>query len=210
MLMTCVVAVIGASGSGKTRLVKTLVSSSARFTVLRVDDYYRVLDHLDFASRDRVNFDHPDAIEFERLAVDLTALRAGKAIAAPIYDFSRHTRASATRTVNSADIIVLEGVLAMADLATRALVDYLVFVNSSLDICLARRVARDATERGRSEASVIDFWESRAVPMFEQFVAPWREEADLVVSGERNSASEAAAINTWLATLPRSRGTPEN
>lgn len=208
--MTCVVAVIGASGSGKTRLVKTLVSSSARFTVLRVDDYYRELDHLDFASRDRVNFDHPDAIEFERLAVDLTALRAGKAIAAPIYDFSRHTRASATRTVNSADIIVLEGVLAMADLATRALVDYLVFVNSSLDICLARRVARDATERGRSEASVIDFWESRAVPMFEQFVAPWREEADLVVSGERNSASEAAAINTWLATLPRSRGTPEN
>ncbi len=199
--MTCVVAVIGASGSGKTRLVKTLVSSSARFTVLRVDDYYRVLDHLDFASRDRVNFDHPDAIEFERLAVDLTALRAGKAIAAPIYDFSRHTRASATRTVNSADIIVLEGVLAMADLATRALVDYLVFVNSSLDICLARRVARDATERGRSEASVIDFWESRAMPMFEQFVAPWREEADLVVSGERNSASEAAAINTWLATL---------
>ena len=208
--MTCVVAVIGASGSGKTRLVKTLVSSSARFTVLRVDDYYRGLDHLDFASRDRVNFDHPDAIEFERLAVDLTALRAGKAIAAPIYDFSRHTRASATRTVNSADIIVLEGVLAMADLATRALVDYLVFVNSSLDICLARRVARDATERGRSEASVIDFWESRAMPMFEQFVAPWREEADLVVSGERNSASEAAAINTWLATLPRSRGTPEN
>ena len=208
--MTCVVAVIGASGSGKTRLVKTLVSSSARFTVLRVDDYYRVLAHLDFASRDRVNFDHPDAIEFERLAVDLTALRAGKAIAAPIYDFSRHTRASATRTVNSADIIVLEGVLAMADLATRALVDYLVFVNSSLDICLARRIARDATERGRSEASVIDFWESRAMPMFEQFVAPWREEADLVVSGERNSASEAAAINTWLATLPRSRGTPEN
>ena len=208
--MTCVVAVIGASGSGKTRLVKTLVSSSARFTVLRVDDYYRVLDHLDFASRDRVNFDHPDAIEFERLAVDLTALRAGKAIAAPIYDFSRHTRASATRTVNSADIIVLEGVLAMADLATRALVDYLVFVNSSLDVCLARRIARDATERGRSEASVIDFWESRAMPMFEQFVAPWREEADLVVSGERNSASEAAAINTWLATLPRSRGTPEN
>ena len=199
--MTCVVAVIGASGSGKTRLVKTLVSSSARFTVLRVDDYYRVLDHLDFASRDRVNFDHPDAIEFERLAVDLTALRAGKAIAAPIYDFSRHTRASATRTVNSADIIVLEGVLAMADLATRALVDYLVFVNSALDICLARRIARDATERGRSEASVIDFWESRAMPMFEQFVAPWREEADLVVSGERNSASEAAAINTWLATL---------
>ena len=208
--MTCVVAVIGASGSGKTRLVKTLVSSSARFTVLRVDDYYRELDHLDFASRDRVNFDHPDAIEFERLAVDLTALRAGKAIAAPIYDFSRHTRASATRTVNSADIIVLEGVLAMADLATRALVDNLVFVDSSLDICLARRVARDATERGRSEASVIDFWESRAVPMFEQFVAPWREEADLVVSGERNSASEAAAINTRLATLPRSRGTPEN
>ena len=199
--MTCVVAVIGASGSGKTRLVKRLVSSSARFTVLRVDDYYRELDHLDFASRDRVNFDHPDAIEFERLAVDLSALRAGKSIAAPIYDFSRHTRASATRTVNSADIIVLEGVLAMADLATRALVDYLVFVNSSLDICLARRIARDAAERGRSEASVIDFWESRAMPMFEQFVAPWREEADLVVSGERNSASEAAAINTWLATL---------
>ena len=199
--MNCVVAVIGASGSGKTRLVKTLVSSSARFTVLRVDDYYRELDHLDFASRDRVNFDHPDAIEFERLAVDLTALRSGKAIAAPIYDFSRHTRASATRTVNSADIIVLEGVLAMADLATRALVDNLVFVDSSLDICLARRIARDAAERGRSEVSVIDFWESRAMPMFEQFVAPWREDADLVVSGERDSTSEAAAINMWLATL---------
>ena len=150
--MSTVVAFVGASGSGKTRLVEalTVAHGSGCPAVIRVDDYYRDLSHLDFASRERVNFDHPDAIEFERLASDLGQLKSGVSIHAPVYDFTQHTRSNATQMIESAEVVILEGVLAMAEVATRGLIDRLVFVDTPLDTCLSRRITRDAHERGRT------------------------------------------------------------
>lgn len=198
--MSIVAAVLGASGSGKSHLVSSIISTDMRVsaTVLCVDDYYRDLAHLSFADRDTINFDHPDAIEFERLIDDLALLKSGKEIQRPVYDFTQHTRSGVTQAVVPADVILLEGVLAMADPATRALVDYTIFVDTSLELCLARRIRRDAAQRGRSEASVRDFWETRALPMFAQFVAPWRPKADLVIDGSHENHSELARIRDWL------------
>ena len=201
--MSIVVAILGASGSGKSHLVASLAPETlgATVAVLRVDDYYRDLAHLSFEDRDAINFDHPDAIEFERLVDDLASLRSGGEVQTPVYDFTQHTRSALSQSVPPADIILLEGVLAMSDPVTRELVDYTIFVDTPLELCLARRIERDALQRGRSEASVRDFWETRAVPMFTQFVAPWRPQADLVIDGSQTIDDELSRVGDWLQAL---------
>ena len=169
--------------------------------VMRVDDYYRDLSHLDFASRETINFDHPDAIEFNRLAADLGQLKSGVSVHAPVYDFTQHTRSNVTQIIESAELVILEGVLAMAEVATRALIDRLVFVDTPLDTCLSRRITRDAHERGRTEASVRDFWETRAAPMFEHHVRPWQAQADLTLRGDGDFTTELSRARTWLRAL---------
>ncbi|MEC8159342.1 MAG: uridine kinase [Pseudomonadota bacterium] len=198
--MSIVVAILGASGSGKSHLVASLAPDmlGANVAVLRVDDYYRDLTHLSFEERDTINFDHPDAIEFERLVDDLASLRSGEEVQTPVYDFTQHTRSTLSQSVPPADIVLLEGVLAMADPATRALIDYTIFIDTPLELCLARRIERDASQRGRSEASVRDFWETRAEPMFSQFVAPWRSDADLVIDGSQTIDNELSRVGDWL------------
>ena len=201
--MSIVVAILGASGSGKSHLVASLAPEKlgATVSILRVDDYYRDLAHLSFEDRDAVNFDHPDSIQFERLVDDLASLRSGEEVQTPVYDFTQHSRSALSQSVSPADIILLEGILAMSDPATRELVDYTIFVDTPAELCLARRIERDATQRGRSEASVRDFWETRAQPMFTQFVAPWRSEADLVIDGSQTIDDELSRIGDWLQAL---------
>lgn len=198
--MSIVVAILGASGSGKSLLVASLTPEMLGETVsvLRVDDYYRDLTHLSFKDRDAINFDHPDAIEFERLIDDLASLKSGEEVQTPVYDFTQHTRSALSQSVSPADIILLEGVLAMSDPATCEHVDYTIFVDTPLELCLARRIERDAIQRGRSQASVRDFWETRAEPMFEQFVAPWRSEADLVIDGSQTIDDELSRVRDWF------------
>ena len=201
--MAIVVAILGASGSGKSHLVASLAHEKLGVTVsvLRVDDYYRDLANLSFEDRDAINFDHPDAIEFERLVNDLASLRSGEEVKTPVYDFTQHTRSALSLSVSPADIILLEGVLAMSNPAIRALVDNTIFVDTPLELCLARRIDRDAIQRGRSEASVRDFWESRAEPMFAQFVAPWLSKADLVIDGSEAIDEEVSRVGDWLKAL---------
>ena len=201
--MSTVIAFVGASGSGKTRLVEALMMADGSRcpAVMRVDDYYRDLSHLDFASRETINFDHPDAIEFKRLAADLGQLKSGVSVHAPVYDFTQHTRSNVTQIIESAELVILEGVLAMAEVATRALIDRLVFVDTPLDTCLSRRITRDAHERDRTEASVRDFWETRAAPMFEHHVRPWQAQADLTLRGDGDFTTELSRARTWLRAL---------
>ena len=173
--MTKLIAVVGASGSGKSSVVARLTTGrEGRISVVHADSYYRDLSHLTFEERDRVNYDHPDAIEFERLCKDLRSLKAGQRIEAPVYDFSVHNRAAETQGIDATDVVIVEGILVLADPITVELIDKIVFIETSLATCLKRRIERDRTERGRSERSVRDFWETRAAPMFSEYVAQWR------------------------------------
>ena len=173
--MTKLIAVVGASGSGKSSVVARLTAGrEGRISVVHADSYYRDLSHLTFEERDRVNYDHPDAIEFERLCDDLRLLKAGERIEAPVYDFNVHNRAAETQAIDATDVVIVEGILVLADPITVELIDKIVFIETSLATCLKRRIERDRAERGRSERSVRDFWETRAAPMFSQYVAPWR------------------------------------
>ena len=197
--MTNVIAVVGASGSGKSSVVSQLTAGHVGgISVVHADSYYRDLSHLTFEERDRVNYDHPDAIEFERLCKDLRSLKAGEGIEAPVYDFSVHNRAAETQAIDATDVVIVEGILVLADPSTVELIDKIVFIETSLATCLKRRIERDRTERGRSERSVRDFWETRAAPMFFQYVAPWRDRADLVLSGERDLSAAHEQLSAWL------------
>ena len=200
--MTKLIAVVGASGSGKSSVVARLTAGrEGRISVVHADSYYRDLSHLTFEERDRVNYDHPDAIEFERLCDDLRLLKAGERIEAPVYDFNVHNRAAETQAIDATDVVIVEGILVLADPITVELIDKIVFIETSLATCLKRRIERDRAERGRSERSVRDFWETRAAPMFSQYVAPWRNRADLVLSGERDLSMAHEQLSAWLLAV---------
>jgi len=206
--MSRVIAIVGSSGSGKTTIVNALVnglsddqSAETACTVITVDDYYRDLSHLSLEAREAINFDHPDAIDTSLLADHLDQIRSGEAIESPCYDFTQHTRLRHTQKISPAPIVLVEGVLAVAEQAIRDRLDHVVFVDTPEDLCLERRISRDKATRARSRESVIDFWDTRARPMFDLFVAPAKRDADLLISGIGNLEDNVAKIIDWLAAI---------
>jgi len=199
-----VIAIGGASGAGKSYLARALVDKlrqdnpAPTVTSLSLDAYYRDLSHLSLAQRAQINFDHPDALELDLFAHHLSELRAGRSVSSPQYDFSTHTRHEIARELPASDVVVVDGLLLTAAPALRALYDVLVFIDTDLELCFSRRMARDTRERGRTPASVADFWHGRALPMFAQFGAHTKADADLIVSGTQPLA---ATLSTVLAKL---------
>ena len=180
------VGLAGGTGAGKTALGDALERALGAGRVLRIshDAYYR--DHPDLSSDEieALNFDHPDALETELLVAQLAALRAGGAVELPVYDFSRHRRTSATRTVRPRALVLVEGILVLADPALRACLDLAVFVDAPEPLRLERRVARDVAERGRTARSVRDQFAKTVAPMHARFVAPSRTWAGLCIANE--------------------------
>ena len=178
-----VVAVAGGSGSGKTTLVRRLVAALAghEVLVLELDHYYRDLSHLEPAARDRVNFDHPDALELDLLHRHLEALQRGASVARPVYDFPTHTRKSATVALTTCPVVIVDGILALFDARVNALADLKVFVDADDDLRLARRIRRDIEERGRTLESTVSQYTATVKPMYQRFIAPTRQAADIVI-----------------------------
>jgi uridine kinase len=149
--------------------------------VLDHDAYYRNLTHLSVDERASQNFDHPDALETELLCKHLDDLRAGKTIQKPIYDFTTHSRTGKTETVAPRRVVLVEGILVLADAELVRRLDVRVFVRADDDIRLVRRIRRDITERGRSVEAVLSQYESTVRPMYMKYVAPSMTQADLIV-----------------------------
>jgi uridine kinase len=183
MTRPVVLAVAGCSGSGKTTLAREL-AEQLNAVLFPLDFYYRDLAHLTFEQRSVYNFDHPDSLEHDLIVQHVQALREGQPIDRPNYDFSTHSRvAGVTDHLHADRFIIVEGILALhyADLAP--LYDFSVYVDAPHDICLTRRIHRDIHERGRTEESVREQFETFAQPMAEEYVLPSKSFADIVVSG---------------------------
>jgi uridine kinase len=184
-----VLAIAGASASGKTLLAQTMyqelrdeLGSEIDLAILAEDAYYRDQSHLPMAERELTNYDHPDAFEHELLVQHLEDLAAGKAVEIPAYDFSKHTRVKQTRCIQPAKVVIVEGILLLSDARLCELFDIKVFVDTPLDICLLRRIKRDLQERGRTLDSITAQYNATVRPMYFEFIAPSRAQADLVVT----------------------------
>lgn len=213
-----VIGIGGGTGSGKSTLARQLAASegwrtaspaldghaAGRTLIIEHDAYYRDLSHLSLDARSRINFDDPDALETSLLAEHLAALRAGQSIDGPVYDFSTHTRLRETRRLDPADLVVVEGILVLADDRLRALFDLKVFVDADADVRILRRLTRDVRERGRTVESVGEQYFRTVRPMHVTHVEPSKRWADLVVSGE---GDPRVALEMLLDAVARARRT---
>ncbi|HBW84479.1 MAG TPA: uridine kinase [Gammaproteobacteria bacterium] len=189
-MITKVIAITGASASGKTYLAKAFRQALAEhfslgtIGLISEDSYYRKLDHLPMDERERVNYDHPDAFEHDLLVEHLEQLKLGRTAKIPSYDYAVHTRVRHCKIVEPPLILILEGMLLLYDRRLRDQIDLSVFVDTPLEVCLSRRVHRDVETRGRSSNAVVRQFEQTVKPMFYEFVEPTRAYANLILSGE--------------------------
>ena len=177
-----VIGIAGGTGSGKTTLMKNIVSRfEGDVTVLSHDNYYKRHDELTYEERTQLNYDEPDALETDLMATHLEALRRGESIQCPVYDFSAHNRSDETIPVHPRKVIIVEGILIFESEALRNLMDIRIFVDTDADVRLCRRIRRDVKKRGRSLESVLDQYQQTVKPMHEKYVEPSKKFADLVV-----------------------------
>ena len=178
-----VLAVGGCSGSGKTTLAREL-ADQLNAVLFPLDFYYRELTHLSRAERDHYNFDHPDSLEHDLIVQHVQTLREGGSIIRPTYDFATHSRVpGVTEHITATRFLIVEGILALHYADLLPLYDFTVYVDAPHDVCLTRRIHRDVRERGRTEASAIEQFNTFAKPMADEYVLPCRDCADVTVAG---------------------------
>ncbi|WP_214626304.1 uridine kinase [Paenibacillus agaridevorans] len=178
------IGIAGGTGSGKTTVARSVIDriGADKVTFISQDNYYKNFPELIFEERERLNYDHPLAFDNELLIRDLKLLREGRRAVAPVYDFSRHARSETeTLELKPNRIVVLEGLLVLADQHVRDLLDIKVFVDTDPDVRILRRVLRDIQERGRSIQSIYDQYLETVKPMHEAFIEPSKKYADLII-----------------------------
>ncbi len=180
------IAVSGGSGSGKSTIVRLIQEHCRPSEILVVsqDHYYRDFSHLSFAERERLNFDHPDAIDSELLISHVQTLLKGQSIERPTYDFASHARTGRTQKVEPKPTLILDGIFALYFERLRQLANLRIFMDVGDDLRFMRTLKRDLDERGRTLDGVIQQYTATVRPMHIQFVEPTKHFADLVVYWE--------------------------
>ncbi len=199
-----VIGVAGGSGSGKTTFARMLQANLGESFcgLLHQDSYYRDMHEYFDKDGGRVNFDHPDAIEFELLIRHIKELRAGNDIDVPIYDFTSHRRLMETSSFPCRPVLILDGILLLTQSDLRPLLDFAFFIDTQEDLRFQRRLQRDVRERGRTPDGVREQFFNHVKPMHDLFVDPSRKFADRVISGEKSFGPEIEEIVYGLRDEP--------
>ena len=197
-----VIGIAGGTGSGKTTVVKKIISSfpDDRVIMLPQDAYYKDQGNISLDERKLVNYDHPSAFDNELLKEHIKQLSLGHSVDLPVYSYITYTRQKESIHIEPGEIIIVEGILVLEDPILRDLLDIKIFVDAPADVRFIRRLKRDIMERGRSVDSVIDQYMNVVRPMHMQFVEPSKWYADIIVpEGGQNEV----AID-WITTKIRS------
>lgn len=189
-----IIGIAGPSSSGKTELSRQLALRLPGTTIVSLDSYYRGMEEIPLAERKKVNFDHPDALDWELLHEHLQAIAQGRAFEEPVYSFADYARTVQTKRIEPSEFLIVEGLFVLYWPELRGILDTKVYVETDADVCFGRRVRRDVAERGRTPQSVREQWERTVRPSAEWFVYPAKKHADLVVSGEDPLADSTAVV----------------
>jgi uridine kinase len=177
------IGITGGTGSGKSTVSKEIFKSihGKDITIIEQDSYYKDQSNLTFEERIKTNYDHPFAFDNKLLIEQLKTLMENKPIEKPIYDFENHTRKKETITVESKDIIILEGILILSEEEIRELLDIKIFVDTDSDVRVIRRILRDIRDRGRTLESVVVQYMETVRPAHLQFIEPTKRYADIII-----------------------------
>ncbi len=197
-----IIGIAGGSGSGKTTVVRALTEQlKEKVVVIPQDSYYKDSSHLPMEERQKVNFDHPDSIDFDLLIKHLKELKKGHSVEQPVYSYITCSRSTTeTVTVNPAEVIIVEGILIFCCAELRKQMDIKIFVDADDDDRLMRVMARDILERGKTVETVIQRYSRTVKPMFLQFIEPSKRYADVIIpQGGHNKV----AIDVIAATIEK-------
>jgi len=195
-----VIGIAGGTGSGKTTVTNAILGrlDKSRVNVIQHDSYYRDLSAHGGLTPDKVNFDHPDSLETPLLIKHVRALKEGRTIDQPIYNFTTHRRMDSTLRIDPREIIIIDGILIFVDKELRELMDIRIFVDTDADERLIRRIRRDILERGRSIESVMNQYTQTVKPMHLEFVEPSKHWADVIIP---RGAENTVAIDMVVSKI---------
>lgn len=194
-----IIGIAGGSGSGKTTVVKKIVESlNKKVAVISQDSYYKDSSHIPVEERKNINFDHPDAIDWDLLCHQLSDLKEGKSVKQPVYSYITCTRSKEeTVTIEPAEVIIVEGILIFSVAKLRRLMDIKIFVDAEPDERLMRIIYRDILERGRNMDTAFTHYSDTVKPMHLQFIEPSKRYADVIIpEGGHNKVAIDIIANT--------------
>jgi len=182
-----IIGIAGGTGSGKTTVVHQIMNQLplTEVGIISQDHYYRENNNLSYEERAKINFDHPRAIDFELMTAHLQELKAGNPIPQPVYSFVTHNRTDDTILTNPRKVMIVEGILILADAKLRDMFDIKIFVHADSDERLIRRLKRDIAERGRDMEEVLNRYQNTLKPMHEQFIEPTKAYADIIIPNDK-------------------------
>ncbi len=195
-----IIGIAGGTGSGKTTVVKEIISRlhMGDVAVISQDAYYRDNSHLSLEERQKINFDHPDSIEFELLVDNVRRLRNGEQVHQPIYSYLTCTRSIETVVIKPQKVIIVEGILCLQPEELRKMLDISIFVDCEADVRLSRVIRRDIIERGRDIIKVLQRYEETVRPSHLQFIEPTKRFADIIVPEGGNNLVAIDIITQYI------------
>ncbi|MEZ7498839.1 uridine kinase [Flavobacterium sp. Arc3] len=182
-----IIGIAGGTGSGKTTVVHQIMNElpEAEVGIISQDSYYKENHNLSFDERALINFDHPRAIDFELLVAHLKELKEEKTIQQPVYSFVTHNRTEDTITTHPRKVMIVEGILILANPELRDMFDVKIYVHADSDERLIRRMKRDIAERGRDMDEVLSRYQNTLKPMHQQFIEPTKAFADIIIPNDK-------------------------
>ncbi len=202
-----VIGIAGGTGSGKTTIAKKIHQAFCKDSVILSHDYYyKSFPNLSFEEKCKLNYDHPDSLDTSLLVEHLAQLKEGKSIMHPTYDFAKHARNDEWKKMDSAKIIIVEGILIFNSKELCDICDIKLFVDTDADVRFIRRLRRDINRRGRSVDSVVNQYLSTVKPMHEQFVEPSKSKADLIIPEGGHNTIAISMITDAINKLINERG----
>ena len=195
-----IIGITGGSGSGKTYVSSQLINTfgNKKISLIQMDSYYKDLKHLSMSEREKNNFDHPSAFDFNLLNQHINIYKESNKVKIPIYDYKTHTRKKNTYLLNKAPILIIEGIFSIYDKKLRNLINLKVFIDTPNKIRKERRIKRDKNKRGRSLSSINSQYTKTVEPMYKKYIFPMKQYSDIIIKDNSEKKSKINKLSNHI------------